>query len=124
MSSQPGQDPGDLADHARWCREDEPHRVCWRVTSWPDMPARVSACFSRGRGHAYVYVKRDGIPGVGLEPHNAQALSTVLAFLAPSQHTAGLGIALQEAAALIFRAEGKPDVGTVEGAINPWKSQH
>ncbi|MEU0566705.1 hypothetical protein ABZ297_15105 [Nonomuraea sp. NPDC005983] len=83
----------------------------------------VSVVSQRWRSLVKVIITyRDGrnAPGVTLEPEDAQALAAMLAFLAPSQQTAGLGMALQSAAAILFQQRGRASVGPLVGGFSPW----
>jgi hypothetical protein len=113
----------DLKPHAPWCRSSHDNAVCVRMTSWPDAPVEVWLYFDRARNSLHVRITRPKLPSVFLDPVDAQALATMLAFVAPSQHTAALGAALQDAAGLTFVPLGHPAVGPAKGAINPWAPQ-
>jgi len=93
------------------------------MVSWPDAPVEVWLYFHQVKDTLHVRITRRGLPSVFLEPVDAQALATMLAFVAPSEHTAALGVALQEAAGLVFVALGHPAVGPARGAINPWVNE-
>lgn len=112
-----------MKPHEPWCRSGHDNAVCVRMTSWPDAPVEVWLYYHRERDTLHIRIVRQGMPSVFLDPVDAQALSAMLAFVAPSEHTAALGVALQEAAGLVFVPLGHPAVGPAKGAVNPWVPQ-
>lgn len=110
----------DTKPHSPWCRTAHDDAVCVRRVSWPDAPVEVWLYADQAKNSLHVRISRQGVPSVFLGPIDAQALATMLAFVAPSPSTAALGVALQDAAGLVFVPMGHPAVGPAKGAINPW----
>lgn len=108
-----------------WCQVGSAYPECIHMVSSTSAALPVSIMKNPGEPARVVIFLAERFqkepPLVSLDEVQAQALSTMLAFAAPSPPTAELGVALAKAAAVLFQQRGEPDVGPYPGAFNPWK---